>query len=141
MRTLLQNCVQTLPDATPPIGKIHPLQQCIAIFFAIFNHAQLFPDIIKPFTDFSNHFRDFQPLPVIFNNFQKGLLTLASLNGLLGSHKEDTINQNGILTLTCFNGSDKEYMLNQMGIHTLTGLKSLLGSDKQDRQILTVSSF
>ena len=110
-------------------------------FFAIFNHAQLFPDIIKLFTDFSNHFRDFQPLPVIFNNFQKGLLTLASLNGLLGSHKEDTINQNGILTLTCFNGSDKEYMLNQMGIHTLTGLKSLLGSDKQDRQILTVSSF
>ena len=72
----------------------------------------------------------FQKLPPPHSNFPTPILK--SINGLLGSDKEDMLNQNSILTLTCLNGllgSNKQDMLNEKGILTLTSLNGLLGSD------------
>ena len=49
-----------------------------------------------------------------------------------GPEYEETVAQNGILTLTRLNGpygSDKQERQNQKGILTLTSLNGLLGSD------------
>ena len=123
--------------------------------FSHFQTCSVISSHIESFTDRFNLFRDFQPLAVISNYFQKCLLTLTSLSGLLGSDEEDMLNQicitiltsfigvlgtdregmkkqNGILTLTSFNGLlgfDEEEMLNQNGILTLTSLNGLLGLD------------
>ena len=61
----------------------------------------------------------------IFNCF----LTLASVNGVLGTDKEGMQKQNGNFTLTSSNGSDKQHRQNQKGILTWTSLNGLLGSD------------